>query len=124
MAIRRRTVILFGLLVVVILGVAGFIFLLTVPPPLEHWLQSRVLLALHEHYQSDVQLQNLRVTLIPEFYATADNLVLPDRCCPDLPPLITVKHLTVRASAFGLLRSPVHLSVVKLDGMEIKVASK
>jgi hypothetical protein len=55
MATRRRTVILFGpLLVVVILGVAGFIYLLTVPPPLERWLQTRVLLALREHYQADV----------------------------------------------------------------------
>ncbi len=125
MAIRRRTVILLGsLLLVVILGVAGFIYLLTVPPPLERWLQARVLLALREHYQADVQLQNLRVTLIPEFYATADNFVLPNRCCADLPPLIAVKHLAVRSNFFALLRTPVHVSSVTLDGMEIKVASK
>src|SRR5580698_9188344 len=103
MAIRRRTVILLGslLLLVVILGVAGFIYLLTVPPPLERWLQARVLLALREHYQADVQLQNLRVTLIPEFYATADDFVLPNRG-GDRPPLITVKHLTASASFFQL----------------------
>jgi uncharacterized protein involved in outer membrane biogenesis len=107
-----------------VMVVAGFVYLLTIPAPLERWMQARMLLALREHYQADVQLDNLRVTLIPEFYATADNFVLPNRCCSDLPPLITVKHLTVRANLLQLLRSPVHLGVVKLDGMEIKVASK
>ncbi len=126
MPIRERTKILLGaLLIVIVVVVASFIYLLTVPPPLEHWLQARMLLALREHYQADVQLQNLRITLIPAVYATADNFVLPNRNHGDGPPLITVKHLTVEANFLELLlRSPVHLSVVKLDGMEIKVAPK
>lgn len=80
MPIRQRTKILLGvlLLIIIVFG-AAFIYLLTVPPPLEHWLQARMLLALREHYQTDVQLQNLRVTLIPTVYATADNFVLPNR---------------------------------------------
>jgi hypothetical protein len=126
MPIRQTTKILLGvlLLVIVVFG-AAFIYLLTVPPPLEHWLQARMLLALREHYQTDVQLQNLRITLIPTVYATADNFVLPNRNHGDVPPLITVKHLTVEANFLELLlRSPVHISVVKLDGLEIKVAPK
>lgn len=126
MPIPQRTKILLAvlLLVIVVFG-AAFLYLLTVPPPLEHWLQARMLLALQEHYQTDVQLQNLRVTLIPTVNATADNFVLPNRNHGDVPPLITVKHLTVEANLLELLlRSPVHLSVVKLDGMEIKVAPK
>jgi hypothetical protein len=115
---------LWSLLAVGVVVAVACVYLLTVPAPLERWLQGRMLLALQQHYQADVQLENLHVTLIPEFYATADNFVLPNRCCSELPPLITVKHLTVRASIFDLLRSPVHLGVVKLDGMEIKVASK
>ncbi len=51
--------------------------------------------------------------------------MLPNRNHGDVPPLITVKHLTAEANLLELLlRSPVHLSVVKLDGMEIKVAPK
>ena len=56
-----------------------FIYLLTVPAPLERWLQARVLLALRQHYQTRRQMENLHVTLLPEFYATADNFVLPNR---------------------------------------------
>lgn len=126
MPIRRRTKILLGtLLVTIVVGVAGLIYLLTIPAPLERWLQGRMLLALQEHYQADVQLQNLHITLIPAVYATADDFVLPNRRGGDVPPLITVKHLTVEANPLELLlRSPVHLSLVKLDGMEIKVAPK
>lgn len=125
MPIRRRTkVLLFTLLAVLIIVGVGIVYLLTVPPPLEHWLQARMILALQQHYQANVQIDNLRVTLIPEFYATADNFVLPNRRGGDVPPLITVKHLTVRANLLQLLRQPVHLSVVELDGMEIKVAPK
>ena len=81
-------------------------------------------LALRQHYNAEVQLQNLHITLLPEFYATADNFVLPNRGGPDLPPLITVKHVTVRAGVFELLRTPVHLSWLKLDGLVIQVAPK
>jgi hypothetical protein len=102
----------------------AFFYLLTVPAPLERYLQGRMLIALRQHYNADVQIQNLHVTLVPEFYATADNFVLPNRGGPDLPPLITVKHVTVKAPVFDLLRTPVHLSWVKLDDLVIQVAPK
>jgi hypothetical protein len=125
MPTRRRTkILLCTLLAVAVIAGAGFIYLLTIPAPLERWLQARMLLGLQQHYQADVELQNLRITLIPEFYATADKFVLPNRRGGDVPPLITVKHLTVRANFLQLLRTPVHLSQVNLDGMEIKVAPK
>jgi uncharacterized protein involved in outer membrane biogenesis len=125
MPIRRRTrIMLLILLAVTVVGVAGFVYLLTIPPPLERWLQGRMLLALREHYQTDVQLENLHVTLIPELYATADNFVLSNRGRSDVPPLITVKHMTIRANLFELLRTPVRVSRVTLDGMVIKVAPK
>lgn len=102
----------------------AFIYLLTIPAPLERYLQSRMLLALRQHYNADVQIENLHITLLPEFYATADNFVLPNRGGPDLPPLITVKHVTVRAGVFELLRTPVHVSWLKLDGLVIQVTPK
>jgi hypothetical protein len=129
MPIRRKTrILLWTALAVVVVGAIGFVALtvalINVPAPVERWLQGRIQLALREHYQADVQLQNLHVTLIPGFYATADNFVLPNRSAPGLPPLITVKHVMVRAALPELLRTPVHLSWVKLDGLVIQVPSK
>lgn len=78
------------------------------------------MVALREHYQANVQLENLQVTLAPTLRATADNLVIPRRGDPSLPPLITVKHLIMQASVFSLLRTPVHISHLQLDGMQIR----
>ncbi len=125
MPIRRRVrILLWALLAVTVACAIGLIALLTVPAPLERYLEARILIALRQHYQADVQLQNLHVTLIPEFYATADNFVLPDRRGADLPPLITVQHITARAAVFELLRSPIHVGWLKLDGLVIQVAPK
>ena len=107
------------LAVVVVLAIAAGV-VLTVPAPAERWLQGRMLLALREHYQADVRLENLHLTLIPGIHATADHLVIPHRGDPSQPPLITVKHLTMNLALIELLRSPIHISNVELDGMEIK----
>lgn len=125
MATRQRSrILLWTLLVLVVAGGIGIVFLLTVPPPVERWLQARVLLALRQHYQSDVQLENLHVTLIPIFRATADNFMLPTRGDGEFPPLVRVKHVTVYAGFFDLLLKPVHIGWVKLDGLEIHVPPK
>ena len=50
--------------------------------------------------------------------------MIPNRGDPDAPPLITVKHLTIEAGVFELLRTPVHISHVELEGLEIKVGPK
>ena len=121
---RKKRMLHWSLLGVLLAAVIAVVWLLTIPAPIESWLQERVLQALREHYHADVQLQNLRVTLIPSFRATADDFLLPNRGGPDLPPLITVTHLTAQGGLLELLRTPVHISWVKLDGLTIRVIPK
>jgi hypothetical protein len=121
---QRGRVLLWTLVGLVLASCIAFVVLLTVPAPIERWLQARVLLALRQHYQSDVKLENLHVTLIPAFRATAENFVLPNRGNGEFPPLITVKRVTVYADVFELLRDPAHIDWVKLDGLEIHVPPK
>ena len=125
MPTRRTThILLWSLLGLAVALAVAFVALLTLPAPVERWLQGRIVLALREHYQANVTLENLQATLIPRFEASADNLVLPNRGDPDAPPLITVKHFTIDASPWELLRTPVHISHVELEGLEIKVGPK
>jgi hypothetical protein len=113
--------ILLALFAVLLVGV---IFLLTVPAPIERWMEGRIQQALRQHYGRDVRLQNLHVTLIPEFEATFDDFELPDTKGEGLPPFMTVRHVTVKAATLELLRSPVHISWAKLDGLQIHVPPK
>ena len=102
MPLRRKSrMLLWSLLALVVFAFVGVGALLMVPAPVEAWLQGRIQVALREHYQRDVQLQNLHVTLIPNFHATADNFAVPNR--PGLPPFLSAKHLTVEGNILGLL---------------------
>ncbi len=121
---RSTRILLWILLGLVLAGAIAFVVVITFPAPLERWLEGRVVLALREHYQSEVTLQNLHITVSPIIYASADKLVVPNRVDSSLPPLITVKHLDLQVGLLGLLRTPVHIRQVKLDGMEIKVGHK
>jgi hypothetical protein len=121
---RPAKILLYTLIGIVLAFGIAFVFVIAFPAPLEHWLEDRVMFALREHYQSDVTLQNLHIKVSPVIYASADNLVIPNRSDPLLPPLITVKHLSLHAALPELLRSPVHISDLNLEGLEIRVGPK
>ncbi len=120
---RSVRVLLWSLVAFVVVVLIATYALLTVPPPLERWLQAKVTDALRQHYQRDVQLQNLKVTLVPEFEATADSFVLPNKDA-NLPPFITAKHFKVKAGVLGLASKPVHLSSLTFDTLVIHVPPK
>ncbi len=124
MPLRRPIrVLLWSVVAFVVVVLIATVSLLTVPPPLERRLQSKVIDALQQHYQRDVHLQNLKITLLPEFEATADNFVLPNQD-PSLPPFISARQLTVKAGLLQLLRKPVHLGSLQLEGLVIHVPPK
>jgi len=124
MQLRRRHLFVAIALTLVAFLAIGVFWLLTVPPPLEHRLQARVEQALSEHYHRDVQMQNMRVTLIPVFRVTADNFELPNRDAEQQTPFIAIKHFVAEASPLGLLRSPIHVTSLKLDGLVINIPPK
>jgi hypothetical protein len=61
---------------------------------------------------------------VPVFRVTGDDFRLPNRRDGDVPPFITIKHFTAQALPLELLRKPVRLSWVKLEGLVIHVPPK
>jgi len=121
----RRSHLIIGIVLALIAVVAiGVFWILTVPPPLERMLQARVEQALSEHFHRDVQLHNLRVTLVPAFIVSADDFVLPNRDPATQPAFITIKHFNAEANPLGLLRSPIHVTKLRLEGLVIKIPPK
>jgi hypothetical protein len=108
---------------IVLLGIAS-LALIYVPEPVERWLQDKVLVALQQRYGPDIQLKNLHVQIVPVFRVTGDEFRLPNRGDNDLPPFITINRFTAQALPLELLRKPVHLSWVKLEGLVIHVPPK
>jgi uncharacterized protein involved in outer membrane biogenesis len=125
MLLWRPIRVLLWLLVTLIVAAATlFVLVIVFPAPLERWLQDRVVLALRQHYGAEVTLQNLQIKVAPVIHASADNLVVANPGDPSLPPLISVKHFTLHAPLPDLLRTPVHITDLKLEGLEIRVGPK
>lgn len=125
MPVRRKFLAIAIIVLVLIVVVAiGIFWLLTVPAPLERRLQAQVEQALSEHFHRDVQIQNLHVTLVPRFRVSADAFVLPNRDAVNQPPFIAIKHFTAEANTLELLRGPIHVHSLKLDGLVITIAPK
>jgi hypothetical protein len=75
----------------------------------------------HE-YKSEVDLQSFKISVrFLLVQAEGDNLVLHFQGRKDLPPLIAVKHFTLRASFIGLLRNPRHIQFLHLEGLQINI---
>ena len=77
--------------------------------------------ALREQYHSDVQLGNLQISLFPRVKATGENLVFRLQGREGRPPLITIRRFTIEARLIGFFRTPKHIRLLRLEGLEIHV---
>ena len=82
-------------------------------------LRQHVIATLAERLDAEVELAELRIHLFPRFHATGSGLTIRHKRRHDVPPLISVKTLTVDADLIGLARK--HVAQVTLDGLEIDI---
>lgn len=84
-------------------------------------LRHRIVHALSEQLDSDVELGDLHVRVFPGLRADGADLRIKSRgtALAAYPPLIAIKSFHVDASVAGLLRK--HVSHVQLDGLEISI---
>lgn len=83
-------------------------------------LRERLLAAVREQYEREVELGDLSVSVWP-FAAEGTGLVLHQKDRPGLPPLVAVKRLKVEASLRGVLSEPLRIERVTLEGLQIHV---
>jgi hypothetical protein len=94
---------------------------LTLPITLTPGLRTRLTNGLGERFESQVELEALRVAVLPRLRVTGSGVVLRHRGRTDVPPLIEIASFSAEASLFGLLGRPLRLQRVHLDGLEINV---
>jgi hypothetical protein len=80
-----------------------------------------VIKALHERYQSNVQLKNLTLTFWPHPRISGEGLVLQPMDRPGLPPLAIVNRFSVETTLMGLLNYPRHFRNLKLEGLVLNI---
>jgi hypothetical protein len=88
---------------------------------LSSYAHRRLIQALRDHYQSDVQVRSISISLLPPFSATLDGLEFRHHGRRDVPPLITIRRASAKVGIVGLLQSPKRVREVTLEGLQIHV---
>jgi AsmA-like C-terminal region len=115
MALSRRTL-------AAIAGIAVILLLLfSLPIAVEPRIKQRLVNALGERFDSEVQLETLTVSLFPRPRLSGRGLVLRHNHRTDVPPLVTIASFSGEAGLVGLLGDPVRVSNIRLEGLEINV---
>src|SRR6188508_1964412 len=105
-----------------IAGVAVILlFLMSLPIAIEPRIKQRLVSALGERFDSEVQLESLTVSLLPRPRLSGRGLVLRHKHRTDVPPLVTIASFSGEAGLIGLLSNPLRVSSIRLEGLEINV---
>jgi hypothetical protein len=98
---------------------AAFLALASRIPFSSDTLRSRVIAKLADLLDADVELGDLQLRVIPGLHAEGTGLVVRYKGRRDIPPLISVKTVTIDADLAGLWRK--HVRHVNLDGLDIQI---
>jgi hypothetical protein len=115
-ALSQRNLIAIASVVVILLLV-----LLSLPIAVEPRIKQRLVNALGERFDSEVQLEDLTVSLFPRPRLSGRGLVFRHKRRTDVPPLVTIASFSGDAGLLGLLSNPIMVSIVRLEGLEINV---
>jgi hypothetical protein len=113
-SIIRVLILVAGILMVILL--AG---LYVASGRMPGYLHKRAIQILSAHFKSDVQIDDFHVALFPRTRVTIGGLVLRHNGRTDIPPLIQAKEIIVDAALLELLRPKMHISSVRLIGLQI-----
>ncbi len=84
-------------------------------------VRDAVVSALNTRFDSQVDLADLDVSIYPDPHVSGHGLVLRHNGRTDVPPLISVDRFEATAGVRGLVKKPIHLRDVTLEGLNVRV---
>jgi len=81
--------------------------------------RERFVSALADRLDAEVELQELRVHILPSLRAEGRGLTIRHKGRRDVPPLISVAHFSAESGVIDLLHR--HISRVDIDGLDIEI---
>lgn len=85
-------------------------------------VRDRAVAALEERFHSEVDLASLQISMFPRPEIIGAGLTLRHNGRTDVPPLIRIDSYSASAGLWGLMRSPLRLKTVELEGLDISLA--
>ena len=113
--LRRSVLIAFTLILIV-----GAI-LVSLATRMTPHVRDRAIAALNERFRSEVALDSLQISTFPRPELSGGGLTLRHNGRTDVTPLIRIESFSASAGLWGLMRSPIRLKTVELEGLEISI---
>ncbi|HUK33690.1 MAG TPA: AsmA-like C-terminal region-containing protein [Vicinamibacterales bacterium] len=120
MALSRvgKAALITGILLVA-LGVVLVVAVAVLVPLSQDAARERLIAALSQRFDAKVELNELRLQVVPTIRAEGRGLTIRLRGRTDVPPLITVPHFSAEGSLLSFLNR--HVSRVDIDGLDIEI---
>lgn len=84
-------------------------------------VRGRVVRALEQRFDADVQLKSLQISLIPEAHIVAEGIEIRHRGWTDRAPLIAIRRFSADTDLATILAGRNRVKYVKLEGLEIHI---
>ena len=84
-------------------------------------VRDRIVEALNDRFSSQVDLTALKAEIVPRPAVSGSGLTLRHEGRTDVPPLIAIDSFEASAGVMGLVRRPVYLRTIALEGLRIHV---
>lgn len=107
--------------IVVIAGISG-LFLLERAS--SHWSREKLIELVSARFDSDIEVGDVAISLFPKPAAELHNIRFFHKGRRDVPPLIQAKQVKVSTAFWNIVRSPIHIGDVWLEGLLIQVPPK
>jgi len=76
---------------------------------------------LSDELESEVTIDSLDGSFLPRIALSGEGLTVRHHGRTDVPPLISIQHFEIRASLRELMKSPRHVSEVRLKGLQVYI---
>jgi hypothetical protein len=108
-----------GAFLVFLLGLSSYVYFW--PEATEKQIRLAVTRALSDRFQTQVELRNLKIKVLPIVRITGEGLVLRYHGRQDVPPLIQIEKFSFSAGILGLLHKVKHIPLVRVQQMVINI---
>lgn len=116
-----RRALRYGILIFCLAIVGGGIYLAWYVKTLGPRAKARVISALQDRFDADVDLKSLDISLFPRPSVTGEELSIRHKNWTDPRPLIYIKKFYAATDFWTLLDRRNHVDIVRLDGLAIRI---
>jgi hypothetical protein len=100
---------------------AAFAALMLSIPIRSDTLKARVIALLTEELESEVTIEALEGRVFPRVSVSGRGVVIRQKGRTDVPPLLAIDRFEIRGSLRDLMRTPRHVSEVRLEGLKVHI---